>query len=120
MIKRFIILVLLLVLGVAITTGCGSPGDPLDSIYTSDILPGERDTYNIGSQEVSYQDGFFNGVSTGKLILKNTEMKIRDDGTIMLVEMANSKALHSSLYFSTDNLSVVYKDSGGVLHGMWK
>lgn len=45
-----------------ISFGCGSQGDPLDDMYTSDILPGEASTYNIGSEHYPYNEAWFDEV----------------------------------------------------------
>ncbi|KKM81767.1 hypothetical protein LCGC14_1326420, partial [marine sediment metagenome] len=48
-----------------------------------------------------------------------TDFEIRGDGTIRPVIMADATAPNNSLYFSTTQNKLVYKDSGGVVHDLW-
>lgn len=48
-----------------------------------------------------------------------TDFQIRGDGTIRPVEMADAAAPNNSLYFSTTQSKLVYKDSGGVVRDLW-
>lgn len=48
-----------------------------------------------------------------------TDFTIRGDGTIRPVEMADAAAPNNSLYFSTTQNKLVYKDNGGVVHDLW-
>lgn len=48
-----------------------------------------------------------------------TDFEIRGDGTIRPVEMADAAAPNNSLYFSTTQNKLVYKDNGGVVHDLW-
>lgn len=124
---------LILILGLLLTlivSGCGAVGDPiLDDLYTRNVYPGAAGTYSIGSEGLPYLRGWFNDGIFDDLAVENEltvneltagdGLEIRTDGTIKLVEMSNASALPGSLYFSTDNNTLVYKDSSGVLHGAW-
>ncbi len=48
-----------------------------------------------------------------------TDFEIRGDGTIRPVVMADAAAPNHSLYFSTTQNKLVYKDGGGVVHDLW-
>ncbi len=48
-----------------------------------------------------------------------TDFEIRGDGTIRPVQMADAAASNHSLYFSTTQNKLVYKDGGGVVHDLW-
>ncbi len=48
-----------------------------------------------------------------------TDFEIRGDGTIRPVAMADAAAPNHSLYFSTTQNKLVYKDGGGVVHDLW-
>ncbi len=48
-----------------------------------------------------------------------TDLEIRGDGTIRPVEMADAAAPNNSLYYSTTQNNIVYKDNGGVVHDLW-
>jgi len=48
-----------------------------------------------------------------------TDFEIRGDGTIRPVEMADAAAPNNSLYYSTTQNKLVYKDNGGVVHDLW-
>ena len=48
-----------------------------------------------------------------------TDFEIRGDGTIRPVEMADAAAPNNSIYFSTTQNKLVYKDNGGVVHDLW-
>jgi len=48
-----------------------------------------------------------------------TDFQIRGDGTIKPVEMADAAAPNNSLYFSTTQNKLVYKDNDGVVHDLW-
>ena len=48
-----------------------------------------------------------------------TDFQIRGDGTINPVEMADASAPNDSLYYSTDQSKLVYKDSGGVVRDLY-
>jgi cyclophilin family peptidyl-prolyl cis-trans isomerase len=45
--------------------------------------------------------------------------KVRDDGTIALVSMANGSAPNNSLFFSTTGSKAAYKDSGGTVNYLY-
>ena len=56
--KRLVILSLIVILLLA---GCGLPGDPiLDDLYTKNVYPGAADVYSVGSEDLPYNEGWFN------------------------------------------------------------
>jgi len=48
-----------------------------------------------------------------------TDFEIRGDGTIRPVEMADASAPNNSLYYSTTQGKLVYKDNVGAVHDLW-
>jgi len=48
-----------------------------------------------------------------------TDFTIRGDGTVKPVEVADAAAPNNSLYYSTTQNKLVYKDSGGVVRDLW-
>ena len=48
-----------------------------------------------------------------------TDFEIRGDGTIRPVEMADAAAPNNSLYYSTTQNKLVYKDNGGVVNDLY-
>ena len=46
-------------------------------------------------------------------------MVVRNDGTLQPVHLSNSVTANDSMYFSTDNNALVYKDSSGVVHPLY-
>jgi hypothetical protein len=46
-------------------------------------------------------------------------MSLRLDGSIAPASMSNSSAVNNSIYFSTDNNKLVYKDSSGVVNELY-
>jgi len=48
-----------------------------------------------------------------------TDFEVRGDGTLRPVEMADAAASNNSLYYSTTQNKLVYKDSGGVVRDLW-
>jgi hypothetical protein len=44
---------------------------------------------------------------------------LRLDGSFAPASMSNSSAVNNSIYFSTDSNTLVYKDSGGVVHDLY-
>jgi len=71
-----------------------------------------RTRNNLGSPPVEDYFKTFTSSST-------TDLVIRGDGTIRPVEMADAAAPNNSLYFSTTQNKLVYKDTGGVVHNLW-
>lgn len=39
--------------------GCGMPNDPLETMYTKDLLAGIKDTYRVGTETYRYLEGHF-------------------------------------------------------------
>ena len=50
---------------------------------------------------------------------KDTGMRIRGDGSIEPATIADADAANSSLYYSSDQSKLVYKDSGGTVRDLW-
>lgn len=144
--KKAIRIGILLVTVLAVSlVGCGMAGDPiLDDLYTRNVYPGTAGTYSVGSEGLPYSSGHFNtamitdavnassgnfdelnaskgdyGDVTMNSILSSTVFTIRSDGTIRPVELADAAAPNNSLYFSTTQNKLVYKDNGGVVHDLW-
>ena len=51
--------------------------------------------------------------------IANANMSIRADGTIVPVSMADASALNNSIYYSTTQSKLVYKDSTGTVHDLY-
>ena len=49
----------------------------------------------------------------------STGMAIRGDGSIQLVDSTDAAMVNNSLYFSTDQSNVVWKDNGGVVRDLY-
>lgn len=43
----------------ALLQGCGMPNDPIETMYTKDVLAGIKDTYRIGTETYRYSEGHF-------------------------------------------------------------
>ncbi len=71
-----------------------------------------RTRNNLGAPPVEDYFKTFTSSST-------TDFEIRGDGTLRPVEMADAAAPNNSLYFSTTQNKLVYKDNGGVVHDLW-
>jgi len=61
----------LLLIGILLLVGCGMPGDPIvDDLYTKNVYPGTTNTYNVGSDDYTYNEGwFYNLYATNNLIV---------------------------------------------------
>ena len=46
-------------------------------------------------------------------------MSLRGDGTILPASLADASAVNESLYYSTTQSKLVYKDSGGTVRDLW-
>jgi len=56
--KRILLSILLVM--VLLVGGCGFEGDPMiDDAYTRNVYPGETDTYQVGSEDLRYSEGYF-------------------------------------------------------------
>jgi len=71
-----------------------------------------RTRNNLGAPPVADYFKTFTTSST-------TDFVIRGDGTIKPVEIADAAAPNNSLYFSTTQNKLVYKDNGGAVHDLW-
>ena len=71
-----------------------------------------RTRNNLGAPPVEDYFKTFTSSST-------SDFEIRGDGTIRPVEMADGAAPNNSLYYSTTQAKLVYKDNGGVVHDLW-
>jgi hypothetical protein len=54
-----------LIIGLA---GCGAPGDPIDELYSQNVLPGTTNTYDVGSPSLTYDKGYFEDLRIGGAI----------------------------------------------------
>jgi len=62
--KRLLLSVLLVL--VLVLSGCGFEGDPMiDDAYTQNVYPGETDTYQVGSEDLRYSEGYFENLDVG-------------------------------------------------------
>lgn len=60
-------------------TGCGAPNDPiLDDLYTQNIYPGTASTYSIGSEDLPYSEGWFDGLTVNEEVLEGPLTLIGD------------------------------------------
>lgn len=84
-------------------------GAAINNAYYVKIV---RTRNNLGAPPV---EDYFKTYPTGSI----TGFEIRGDGTIRPVEMADAAAPNNSLYFSTTQNKLVYKDNGGVVHDLW-
>ncbi|KKN79348.1 hypothetical protein LCGC14_0341300 [marine sediment metagenome] len=71
-----------------------------------------RTRNNLGSPPVEDYFKIFTSTSL-------TDFEIRGDGTIRPVEMTDASAPNNSLYFSTTQNKLAYKDNGGAVHVLW-
>lgn len=44
---------------------------------------------------------------------------VRDDGSLEPVSLADADAVNNSVYYSTDQSKLVYKDSGGTVNDLY-
>lgn len=90
-----------------VMAGCGMPGDPIvDNLYTQNVYPGTTNTYNIGSADDTYNEGWFND-----LYVEN-DASIGDD-----LEVTGNTVLASTVTINgttTFNESVVLDGEGEV------
>ena len=78
-----------------VLTGC-SANDPVrEDFFTTNIYNSEN-------------------VTTENLIVG--DFVVREDGTIKPAHIANAVAPNDSIYYSTDNNTLVYKDVGGAIN----
>lgn len=79
--------------------GCGMPNDPLETMYTKDLLAGIKDTYRVGTETYRYLEGHFkklyvNGVEytgSGSVSPEDIEMAVLGTPTYSnLQDFANS------------------------------
>lgn len=62
--KRILLSILLAM--VLLAGGCGFEGDPMiDDMYTQNVYPGETDTYQVGSEDLRYSEGYFEDLDVG-------------------------------------------------------
>ena len=71
-----------------------------------------RTRNNLGQPPV---EDYFKTYTSSSL----SDFQIRGDGTIRPVEMADASAPNNSLYYSTTQSKLVYKDSGGVVNDLY-
>jgi len=70
--------------------GCGAPGDPIvDDLYTQNVYPGMTDTYDIGSTDATYNEGWFRSVQLTGQRIGQPPIKI-DAGELLTVPEAGS------------------------------
>jgi len=93
----------------ALTNVVVPAGAAINNAYYIKIV---RTRNNLGAVPV---EDYFNTYTSSSL----TDFTIRGDGTIRPVEMADASAPNNSLYFSTTQNKLVYKDNGGVVHDLW-
>jgi hypothetical protein len=62
---RKVLKIAILLLLIVFLIGCGAPGDPLLDLYTANIYPGTANTYNIGSEDLPFNESWFNQVFVG-------------------------------------------------------
>jgi len=93
----------------ALTNATVPAGAAITNAYYIKIV---RTRNNVGSPPV---EDYFKTFTSSSL----TDFQIRGDGTVRPVEMADAAAPNNSLYYSTTQSKLVYKDSGGVVRDLW-
>jgi len=71
-----------------------------------------RTRNNVGAPPV---EDYFKTFTSSSL----TDFEIRGDGTVRPVEIADAAAPNNSLYYSTTQAKLVYKDNAGNVHALW-
>jgi len=95
--------------GWALSNATVPAGAAITNAYYVKIV---RTRNNVGAPPVEDYFKTFTASST-------TDFEIRGDGTIKPVVMADAGAPNNSLYYSTTQNKLVYKDNGGVVHDLW-
>lgn len=74
----YLLTAMLVIIGLV---ACGLPGDPIvEDLYTQDVLPGTDGSYSIGSEEYTYEHGYFE-----HLHLSGTEpFRLMDDAKVYI------------------------------------
>jgi len=95
--------------GWALSNATVPAGAAITNAYYVKIV---RTRNNVGAPPVEDYFKTYTSSST-------TDFEIRGDGTIRPVEMADASAPNNSLYYSTTQSKLVYKDSVGTVHDLW-
>jgi len=95
--------------GWALTNATVPAGAAITNAFYVKIV---RTRNNVGAPPVEDYFKTFTSSST-------TDFEIRGDGTIRPVEMADAAAPNNSLYYSTTQAKLVYKDNAGNVHALW-
>jgi len=78
--------------------------------------------FGAGDDASIYYDGtdmIINSDEVGSGSLKINTLEVRNDGTIKPVSMADASAANDSIYYSTTQSKLVYKDSGGTVNNLY-
>ncbi len=67
----------------------------------------------------SFIEGRKGNLALLKVGKNNSQVEIRNDGSIKPVQLADSEAVNDSIYYSTTQSKLVYKDSGGTVNDLY-
>lgn len=78
--------------------------------------------FGAGQDSTIYYDGtdlIINSDDVGSGGCKINTLNVRADGTIQPVQLADASAANDSIYYSTTQSKLVYKDSGGTVNNLY-
>lgn len=139
------IIVTLTILSILLISGCVSPSDVMDNLYTKNVYPDViAGPFTIGDVSNPYGAGYFtnlyingtlfNGscncssIDTSVFVRYNGStqdmnygngMILRLDGSIKPATLTNAAAVNDSIFYSSDDGKLAYKDASGVVYDLY-